>query len=160
MKSSWIKILATVAVMAVIGIGSPVLSSVSKSASQNKQVKTKTVSSTTTATKTPAKPNKPAPKKPAKPKALPRLLDLGSDKCVPCKMMIPVLDELRKDYKGKLKVDFIDVWKDEAAAKKYKVKSIPTQIFFDAKGKEVYRHVGFISKEDILKAFKKHGIKL
>lgn len=106
--------------------------------------------------------DKKKPKPPAKPasKQLPKLLDLGATKCIPCKMMVPVLDELKKDYKGQLEVQFIDVWKDQSAAKKYKVQSIPTQIFFDANGKEIYRHMGFISKEDIVKAFKDHGIKL
>lgn len=93
-------------------------------------------------------------------KQLPRLLDLGATKCIPCKMMVPVLDELTKEYKGKLKVEFIDVWENQAAAEKYKVQSIPTQIFFNANGKEVYRHTGFISKEDILKTFKEHNIHL
>jgi len=93
-------------------------------------------------------------------KQLPKLLDLGATKCVPCKMMVPVLDELAKDYKGQLDVQFIDVWKDPDSAKKYKVQSIPTQIFFDAKGKEVFRHVGYFPKDDIVKAFKDHGIKL
>ena len=103
-----------------------------------------------------------ADKKPAKPavKQLPRLLELGSTTCVPCKMMAPITEEIAKDYKGQLKVDFIDVWKDDTAAGKYKIKSIPTQIFFDAKGKEFSRHVGFFSKEDILKTFEKQGIKL
>lgn len=102
-------------------------------------------------------------KKPAKPavvKKLPKLLDLGATKCVPCKMMAPILEELAKEYKGQLTVQFIDVWKDEKAAGKYKIQSIPTQIFYDAKGKEFFRHVGFFSKEDILKAFEKQGIKL
>ena len=93
-------------------------------------------------------------------KLLPKLLDLGSDKCIPCKMMAPILDELTKEYKGQLKVEFIDVWKDRKASEKYKVKSIPTQIFFDAKGKELYRHVGFYPKADILAKFKQLGIKL
>ncbi len=107
------------------------------------------------ATKTP-------PKKPAKPvaKRLPKLLDLGADKCVPCRMMAPILEELAKEYKGQLDVEFIDVWKNSKAAEKHKVKSIPTQIFYDSKGKEFFRHVGFYSKEDILKAFEKQGIKL
>ncbi|MCE5322043.1 thioredoxin family protein [bacterium] len=106
--------------------------------------------------------DKKAPKPPAKPaaKQLPKLLDLGATKCIPCKMMVPVLDDLKKEYKGQLEVQFIDVWKDQSAAKKYKIQSIPTQIFFDAKGKEIYRHTGFISKDDIVKAFKDHGIKL
>lgn len=101
-------------------------------------------------------------KQPAKPaaKQLPKLLDLGATKCIPCKMMVPVLDELAKDYKGQLDVQFIDVWKDPKPAQKYKVQSIPTQIFFDAKGKEIFRHVGFFPKEDIVKAFKDHGVKL
>lgn len=101
-------------------------------------------------------------KKPAKPaaKQLPKLLDLGASKCVPCKMMAPILEELAKEYKGQLTVQFIDVWKDEKAAGKYKIKSIPTQIFYDAKGKEFFRHAGFFSKEDILKTFEKQGIKL
>lgn len=97
-------------------------------------------------------------KKPAK--QLPKLLDLGATKCVPCKMMVPVLDELKKEYKGQLDVQFIDVWKNPDSAKKYKVQSIPTQIFFNAKGKEVYRHVGYFPKDDIIKAFNDHGVKL
>ena len=97
--------------------------------------------------------------KPA-PKMLPRLLELGSSKCVPCKMMKPVLDELEKKYKGKLKVEFIDVWENPKVAEKYGIKAIPTQVFFDTTGKEFFRHTGFYPKEDILKAFKKHGIDL
>lgn len=107
---------------------------------------------------------KQAPAKKADPKnaekPLPKLLDLGSDKCIPCKMMIPVLDELTKEYKGKLEVEFIDVWKDRSAGEKYKIQSIPTQIFLDAKGKELFRHVGFYPKADIIAKFKELGIKL
>jgi len=106
--------------------------------------------------------NEKNPKAPVKPaaKQLPKLLDLGATKCIPCKMMVPVLDELAKDYKGQLDVQFIDVWNDRSAAQKYNVQSIPTQIFFDAKGKEIFRHVGYFPKEDIVKGFKDHGIKL
>jgi len=93
-------------------------------------------------------------------KKLPKLLDLGATKCIPCKMMAPILEELAKEYKGQLEVEFIDVWKNPDAAEKYKIRSIPTQIFFDAAGKEFFRHIGFFSKEDILKTFEKHGIKL
>lgn len=99
------------------------------------------------------------PTKPA-PKALPRLLDLGATTCVPCKMMAKVLDELKKDYKGKLQVDFIDVKKDTAAVEKYKVRVIPLQIFYNAKGKELFRHEGYYPKADIVKKFKELGIDL
>jgi len=91
---------------------------------------------------------------------LPRLLELGSDSCRPCQMMQPILAELRTEYPGKLQVDFIDVWKDESAGQRYGVQAIPTQIFFDAKGKELFRHVGFYPKEEILAKFKELGILL
>jgi len=82
--------------------------------------------------------------------SLPRLVDLGADKCVPCKMMAPILDELSETYAGQLQIDFIDVWKDPAPGREYGVKVIPTQIFFDERGNELFRHQGFMSREDIL----------
>ena len=94
--------------------------------------------------------------------ALPKLVDLGAKACVPCKKMAPILDELTEEYKGVFDVVFIDVWKPEnqAEAKKYGIKSIPTQIFFDASGKELGRHEGFIPKEEILKKWEELGVKL
>ncbi|MDD3967069.1 MAG: thioredoxin family protein [Candidatus Marinimicrobia bacterium] len=96
------------------------------------------------------------------PKPLPKLLDLGADKCIPCKEMAPILEELKKEYAGVLDVEFIDVWKPEnqQAAEKYGIRSIPTQIFFDPEGKELWRHVGFISKADILNKWKELGYSL
>jgi thioredoxin 1 len=91
---------------------------------------------------------------------LPRLVDLGADKCIPCKMMAPVLAELKTNYAGGLEVEFIDVWKNPDAAKTYKIKLIPTQIFFDAAAKERFRHEGFFSKEDILAKWKELGVEL
>lgn len=90
---------------------------------------------------------------------IPMLVDLGAKKCIPCKMMAPILDELGKEYTSVFKVKFIDVWEKEGAAEaeKYKIDTIPTQIFFDEKGKELWRHTGFISKEDILKKWKELG---
>ena len=92
--------------------------------------------------------------------SLPKLIDLGADKCIPCKMMAPTLEELRKEYAGEFEVVFIDVWKNPSAGKEFGVKIIPTQIFFDAAGKELYRHQGFISKADILARWKEFGINL
>jgi len=93
-------------------------------------------------------------------KNLPKLLDLGANKCIPCKKMAPVLEELKKDYAGKLEVEFIDVWKTPDEAKKYSINLIPTQIFYDASGKELIRHEGFFGKEDILAKWKELGVKL
>ena len=91
---------------------------------------------------------------------LPRLVDLGADKCIPCKMMAPILEELKKEYAGKLQVDFIDVWKDPKAGRQYGIRVIPTQIFYDVDGKEISRHQGFMGKADILATFGKAGIDL
>jgi thioredoxin 1 len=85
-------------------------------------------------------------------------VDLGADKCVSCKMMIPVLNELRKEYAGQMEVEFVDVWKNPKAAKAHKIKLIPTQIFFDAAGKERFRHEGFLGKEDILAKWRELGV--
>ena len=91
---------------------------------------------------------------------LPKLLDLGANKCIPCKAMAPILDGLKKEYAGKMNVEFIDVWQNEDAGKQYGVEMIPTQIFFDATGKELFRHTGFFGKEDILAKWKELGVDL
>ena len=91
---------------------------------------------------------------------LPKLLDLGADKCIPCRMMFPVLDSLKEEYVGRLDVEFIDVWKNPDAAKAYGVTVIPTQILYDADGKELFRHEGFFAKEDILAKWKELGVNL
>lgn len=90
--------------------------------------------------------------------ALPRLLDLGSDQCLPCRQMSPVLVELTREYAGKAVIEFIDVWKDPAAAKPYRIRVIPTQIFFDRAGREVWRHEGFLSKAEIVARFRELGV--
>ena len=90
--------------------------------------------------------------------ALPKLVDLGAETCIPCKMMAPILENLKKTYAGKMEVSFIDVSKNPDAKKEYGIKLIPTQIFFDASGKELFRHEGFYSKDDILKKWKELGI--
>lgn len=95
---------------------------------------------------------------PAKVKALPRLVDLGADKCIPCKEMAPILASLREEYRGVVTVDFIDVWKHPEAGQAFGIRLIPTQIFYDTSGREVYRHVGFLSREEILKQFKEMGV--
>ena len=86
------------------------------------------------------------------------MVDLGAHKCVPCKMMAPILEKLRKAYKGKAAIVFIDVWQDRSQAKKYGIRAIPTQIFFDKRGKEVYRHVGFMGEDAIINQLKKMGV--
>lgn len=97
---------------------------------------------------------------PAAQQRLPRLVDLGADKCIPCKMMAPILAGLAKDFAGQLTVVFIDVWKNAEQGEPYGIRVIPTQIFFDAAGKERFRHEGFMPKKDILAKWQELGVEL
>lgn len=92
--------------------------------------------------------------------ALPRLLDLGARRCIPCKLMAPILEDLKTSYAGVMRVDFIDVWEDKAAARAHGISSIPTQIFFAPDGTELYRHEGFLAKDDIIARWRTLGYDL
>jgi thioredoxin 1 len=87
------------------------------------------------------------------------MLDLGADKCIPCKMMAPIIEKLKKDYNGKADIIFIDVWKDPKQGERFKISSIPTQIFFDKDGKEAGRHEGFLKEALIIEKLKELGVK-
>ncbi len=93
---------------------------------------------------------------------LPTLLELGSKHCVPCQMMEPILEKLKKEYSGVLNVKFIDLNLKENIdiGKKYKINSIPVQIFLDADGKELWRHTGYFPAENIVAQWKKLGYDL
>ena len=90
-------------------------------------------------------------------KGKPVLLELGSHSCIPCKKMMPILNEL-STQQSEFTVSFVDVWQSEGKSEQYGIKSIPTQLFFDKDGKELFRHVGFYPKEDILAKWKEFGI--
>ena len=77
------------------------------------------------------------------------VVDLGSKTCIPCRMMIPVLAEVEQEYKGRAAVVFIDVVKYNELATQLGIRAIPTQIFFDRKGREVARHEGFMDKKTL-----------
>ncbi len=79
------------------------------------------------------------------------MVDIGSTSCIPCKMMEPVLANLRKEYKGRAAILFVDVKKDREMARKFDIRAIPTQVFFDKAGKEVWRHAGFLDQQSIEK---------
>jgi len=91
---------------------------------------------------------------------LPRLIDFGAGKCATCKMMNEVLDELSAEHGDQIDIRFVDVWENEEAGKEYSIRMIPTQIFLDVDGNELFRHEGFISKEDILKKWAELGINI
>lgn len=85
--------------------------------------------------------------------------ELGSTSCVPCKLMLPIMEELEKEYKDRVAIVFVDVMEHPGAGQKFNIMAIPTQIFFDADGKEVVRHVGFMDKAAIVAELEKIGIK-
>jgi thioredoxin 1 len=90
---------------------------------------------------------------------LPKLLDFGRGKCIPCKKMAPILEELSEEYNNRVVIKIIEIDQERELTEENKIRLIPTQIFFDSKNKEVLRHEGFMSKEDIKKVFEKMGVK-
>jgi thioredoxin 1 len=92
-------------------------------------------------------------------KNLPMVVELGRGKCIPCKMMAPILAELKKKYAGRAIIDVIDIGKNPDAAKKYRIRIIPTQIFITAEGEEIFRHEGFMPKKEIIEKLSEMGVK-
>ena len=91
-------------------------------------------------------------------KYLVTFIELGADRCIPCKKMQPIMKDIAAIFADRVQVVFYDVWKDPEPGRKYKIQLIPTQVFVDQKGNEIARHVGLFPKEEILELLKKHGI--
>lgn len=92
-------------------------------------------------------------------KGMVTMIDLGAKSCIPCKMMTPILEKLEKSYKGRAEIVFIDVRENQSQGERFRIQYIPTQIFFDKTGQEVYRHLGFMSEDDIVSQLSKMGVK-
>jgi len=88
-------------------------------------------------------------------------VELGSVRCIPCKMMQPIMKDIEKDYAGQVKVVFHDVWTPEGEpfAASFKIRVIPTQVFLDKEGKEYFRHEGFFPKDELIKVLQQKGVK-
>lgn len=84
------------------------------------------------------------------------LVDLGANTCIPCKMMTPILAELKTEYQGRAEVVFIDVHEKPDMAKPFALMAIPTQVLYDRQGKEVFRHVGFLEKKALVEQLDKY----
>lgn len=89
---------------------------------------------------------------------IPRMVDLGAGRCIPCRKMAPILAELRSEYAGRADVVFVDVWERPDLADGYRFRAIPTQIFYDRFGREVWRHEGFLDKPEIVERFRRLGV--
>ena len=97
------------------------------------------------------------------PKALtngkPTLAEFGRGTCIPCKEMKPILENLAVEYQDRLNVSIVSVDDYRELTNYYRIMAIPTQIGFDSSGKEVFRHVGFWPKDQIIAQLSKLGIK-
>jgi len=89
---------------------------------------------------------------------LPTLAEFGSDTCIPCKEMQPILQDLTVQYRGRLKVMIVDVYEQPNLARQFRIMTIPTQILFDGEGKLITRHVGVWPKAEIVALLTEMGI--
>jgi len=90
--------------------------------------------------------------------ARPVLVNFGANNCVPCRQLRPVLKEISKEYIEKASILVIDVYKYQELARQYKIMAVPTLVFFDSEGKEVFRHMGIMDKETIVAKLKEIGM--
>jgi len=100
---------------------------------------------------------KPKEVKPEQPKELPKMWDFGSEKCIPCKTMLEILTPMMADYQGKVDIRIINVYEDKERTQQFHIVTIPTQVFIDAQGKELFRHVGVYPRDSIEARFKQYG---
>jgi len=89
---------------------------------------------------------------------LPTLAEFGRGVCIPCKQMKPILEDLAKEYEGKVNVLIVEIDDHMDQTREHGIMAIPTQIFLDSEGQEVTRHMGFFAKDDIIAQLKEMGI--
>ncbi len=89
-------------------------------------------------------------------------IELGSVKCIPCRMMQPIMKSAEKKYGDQIEVVFYDVWKPEQRhyAQEYGIRVIPTQVFIDATGNEIYRHEGFFPEQELDEFLQAAGLEI
>ncbi len=102
---------------------------------------------------------KPEPEQVAeKPRELPKMWDFGSEKCIPCKTMSEILTPMIKEYEGKVDIRIINVYEEQDLTKQFKIVTIPTQVFIDAEGNELFRHIGVYPRDSIEAKFREFGM--
>ena len=100
------------------------------------------------------------PKALASPEAkLPKMVDFKSPTCPPCRAMEPILAELAVEYAHAFELELVDVSLPENRERSIQnsIQYIPTQIFYDPDGRQIFRHTGYYSKQDILNKWKELG---
>ena len=88
----------------------------------------------------------------------PSMIEFGATGCIPCDKMQPILDSLRVKFGPKLNVVFVHVREKQVLGARFGVQAIPVQVFYDAQGREVYRHEGFFPEEKIIPILKGMGL--
>ncbi len=88
----------------------------------------------------------------------PTIAEFGRGTCIPCKQMKPILEELAKDFEGKLNVVIVSIDDYQALTSHYRIAAIPTQVVFDSEGKELGRHIGLWPKDQIMRILPQLGI--
>jgi thioredoxin 1 len=88
----------------------------------------------------------------------PTMADFGKGWCIPCKMMAPVLKQAARELAGKANVVYVDMEKYPVLAQQHRITIMPTQIFFNARGEEVNRHIGFMPLTDIKAQLRSTGM--
>lgn len=87
----------------------------------------------------------------------PALIEFGAETCSQCKRMKVVLDGVSQRYKGRAQVVQVNVNKDKAVTRQFKIMVIPTLVFFDTKGKEVGRTYGFMDEVKVVRKLHELG---
>jgi len=87
---------------------------------------------------------------PGIPKGKPALYEFGAGYCYSCKEMEKVMAELKTSHSDQVEFRMVYVDKEEPLFKQYMIMLIPTQVFLDASSKEVDRHIGPLTKEQVL----------
>ena len=88
----------------------------------------------------------------------PVLVDFGSNKCIPCRQIRPILREIEKEYKGKAHVLIIDVFEIRELGREHRIQLIPTLVFFNRSGKEVFRRSGTWDKNSMIQKLREAGM--
>jgi thioredoxin 1 len=86
----------------------------------------------------------------------PILVDFSADWCGPCKMLTPILKQVKDELGSAIKIIKIDVDKNQPLASKYQIKGVPTMILFK-QGKQLWRQSGVLQKQEIVSIINSHS---
>ncbi len=99
----------------------------------------------------------PEPEPVPEPKALPRMWDFGSEKCIPCKEMERILTPMMSEYADRVDIRIINIYEEKQMSAAARIQIIPTQVFYDPSGTELFRHVGAYPRDSIVAKFREFG---